>query len=124
MIIACALYGLKSSGAAFRSLLANRLYEIGYKPTKGDPDGWIRPAVKGDGYEYYKMVLVYVDDIFAISDEPIKTLNGIQDKFKFKNDEVKSSVMYLGAKLEYQIFNGMKFWTMASDKYVNAAIEK
>ena len=123
MIIARALYGLKSSGAAFRSLLANRLYEIGYKPTKGDPDVWIRPAVKGDGYEYYEMVLVYVDDIFAISNDPMKTLNGIQEEFKFKNNEVKPPVMYLGAKLEYQIFNGVKCWTMSSDKYVNAAIE-
>jgi hypothetical protein len=48
------------------------------KPTKGDPDVWIRPAVKGDGYEYYEMVLVYVNDIFAISNDPMKTLNGIQ----------------------------------------------
>jgi hypothetical protein len=97
--------------------------KIGYKPTKGDPDVWIRPAVKGDGYEYYEMLLEYVDDIFAISNIPMKTLNGIQEEFKFKNNEVKPLVMYLGAKLEYQIFNGVKCWTMPSDKYVNAAIE-
>ena len=123
MIIADALYGLKSSVEAFRSLLANRLYEIGYKPTKGDPDVWIRPAVKGDGFKYYDMVLVNLDDIFAISNEPMKTLNGIQEEFKFKNNEVKSQVMHLGAKLEYQIFNGLKCWLMSSDKHVNAAIE-
>ena len=69
------------------------------------------------------MVLVYVDDIFAISNDPMKTLNGIQEEFKFKNNEVKPPVMYLGAKLEYQIFNGVKCWTMSSDTYVNAAIE-
>ena len=54
------------------------------------------------------MVLVYVDDIFAISNDPMKTLNRIQEAFKFKNNEVKPPVMYLGAKLEYQIFNGVK----------------
>jgi hypothetical protein len=97
MIIVRALYGLKSSGAAFRSLLANQLFDIGYKSTKGDPDVWIRPAVKHDGYEYYEMVLVYVDNIFVISHEPLKTFNGIQENFKFKNDEVKPPVMYLGA---------------------------
>ena len=31
MIIVRALYGLKSSGAAFRALLAERLYELGYR---------------------------------------------------------------------------------------------
>ena len=37
-IINMALYGLKSSGAAFRSLLAETLYEINYVPSKADPD--------------------------------------------------------------------------------------
>ena len=123
MIIVRALYGLKTSGAAFRSLLADRLYEIGYKPTRGDPDVWIRPAVKSDGFEYYEMVLVYVDDIFAISHLPTKTLEQIQEEFKFKNDEIAPPDMYLGSKLEYQQFNGAKCWTMSSEKYVNAAIE-
>ena len=123
MIIVRALYGLKTSGAAFRSLLADRLYDIGYKPTKGDPDVWIRPAVKADGFEYYEMVLVYVDDIFAISDSPTKTLEQIQEEFKFKNDEIAPPDMYLGSKIEFQQFNGVECWTMLSDKYVNAAIE-
>jgi hypothetical protein len=96
-MIVRALYGLKSSGAAFWFLLANQLYDIGYKSTKCDQDVWIRPAVKHDGYEHNEMVLVYVDNIFVISHEPHKTFNGIQENFKFKNDEVKPPVMYLGA---------------------------
>ena len=65
-----ALYGLKSAGAAFRSLLADTLMDTGYRPTKADPDVWIRPANKADGFEYYEMVLCYVDDILSISDDP------------------------------------------------------
>ena len=38
MIVRKALYGLKSSEAAFRALLAERLYEIGFVPSKADPD--------------------------------------------------------------------------------------
>jgi hypothetical protein len=38
MIIKEALYGLKSSGAAFRSFLAETLYDLSYKPTCADPD--------------------------------------------------------------------------------------
>ena len=40
-IITRALYGLKSSGAAFRSFLAEHLHDIGYTPSKADPDVWM-----------------------------------------------------------------------------------
>jgi hypothetical protein len=58
MIIEKALYGLKTSGAAWRALLASSLTEVKYKSTKADPDVWIRSAVKLDGFEYYEMLLV------------------------------------------------------------------
>ena len=51
MIVVRALYGLKSSGVAFRALLAETLYDLGYLPTKADPDVWIRLAVKANGFE-------------------------------------------------------------------------
>ena len=57
MLILRDLYGLKSSGAAFRLLLAETLHDLGYKPTKADPDVWLRPAVNPDGFDYYKLVL-------------------------------------------------------------------
>ena len=46
MIVVHALYGLKSNGAAFRALLSETLYDIGYLPTKADPDVWIWLAVR------------------------------------------------------------------------------
>ena len=51
MIIRKALYGLKSSGVAFRAHLVETLHDIGFKPARADPDVWIRPAVKPDGTE-------------------------------------------------------------------------
>ena len=57
-----ALYGLKSSGAAFRTKLAGVLHDMNYRPTKADPDVWLRAATKSDGMQYYEMVLCYVDD--------------------------------------------------------------
>jgi hypothetical protein len=95
MIIVRALYGLKSSGAAFRSMLADRLYEIGYRPTRGDPDVWLRPAITNDGTNVYEYVLVYVDDIFCVSPNTALTMSQIQESFKFKNDEVKPPDTYL-----------------------------
>ena len=52
MLVKMALYGLKSSGTAFQSKLSGLLREVGYFSTKGEPDVWIRLAVKPDGTEY------------------------------------------------------------------------
>ena len=41
MIIKMALYGLKSSSAAFRSKLTGVLHDMQYTPKKADPDVWI-----------------------------------------------------------------------------------
>ena len=38
MIVKMALYGFKSSGAAFRAKLAGVLHDIGFTPSKADPD--------------------------------------------------------------------------------------
>ena len=67
MIIKKALYGLKSSGVAFRAHLAETLHDIGFKPTKADPDVWIHPVVKLDGSKYYEYIMCYVDDILSVS---------------------------------------------------------
>jgi hypothetical protein len=122
MIIRKALYGLKSSGAAFRAHLSETLYELNYLPTKADPDVWIRPAVKPDGFEYYEITLVYVDDIMSISHDPKATMEGIQATFKLKDDKIERPENYLGAQLSQRVINGRECWTMTSEQYIKAAI--
>jgi len=53
MIIARALYGLKSSGTAWRSTLAQTMEALGYRPTQADPDVWI-------GEQQRKMALIII----------------------------------------------------------------
>ena len=45
-VIVHALYGLKSSGAAWREQFANDLRDMGFQSALADPDVWIRPATK------------------------------------------------------------------------------
>ena len=45
MIIRKAIYGLRTSGAAFRSKLADLLHEYNYRPSEADPNVWISPSV-------------------------------------------------------------------------------
>ena len=94
-----ALYGLKSSGAAFRANLAGVLHDIGYTPSKSDPDVWLRSAVKPDGSEYYEMVICYVDDVLEISNMPMRMMDGIRSVFKLKDDKAGVPDVYLGATL-------------------------
>ena len=67
MIIKKAFYGLKSSGTAFRAHLVETLHDIGFKPTKADPNVWIHLAVNPDGSEYYEYIMCYIDDILSVS---------------------------------------------------------
>ena len=65
-IIVRALYGLKSSGAAFRAHLADCMRVLGYEPCLADPDLWSKPEVDPSGFEYYSYILCYVDDVIVI----------------------------------------------------------
>ena len=123
MIVKRALYGLKSSGAAFRSFLATRLDEIGFVPSEADPDVWLRRAAKPDGEHYYEYILCYVDDIMSISYEPERPLKQIQERFKFKKDKMVPPEVYLGGNIEKKTINGHDTWTLCSLNYVKAAIE-
>ena len=124
MIIKMALYGLKPSGAAFRSKLANVIYELGYRSSLADPDVWMRPAIKPDGSRYYEYMLCYVDDILAIGIDPEVTIMGLKQVFKLKGDKAFVPSMYLGATLA-QVDSpfGGKCWSMSSENYVKTAVE-
>ena len=123
MIVVRALYGLKSSGAAFRALLAETLHDLGYVPSKADPDVWMRPAVKSNGFTYYEYVLCYVDDVLCISDQAMNTMKGIQETFKLKDDKIEEPDVYLGASLsKMNNETNKECWAMSSDKYCAAAV--
>ena len=47
MIVMRALYWLKSASASFRSFMAKKLDELGFKSSKADFDIWLQPEVKG-----------------------------------------------------------------------------
>jgi hypothetical protein len=44
--IVWALYGLKSSGAAWRAHLAQTMYDMNFKLCPANPDVWMHPATK------------------------------------------------------------------------------
>jgi hypothetical protein len=124
MIVKMALYGLKSSGAAFRSKLAGVLHDMNHRPSLAHPDVWLRAATKPCGFECYKMVLCCVDDVMVILHEPGRTTDGIQAVFKLKGDKAAAPDMHLGIALKKKPNSkGVDCWTMAPEKHIKAAIE-
>ncbi len=51
-IIRRALYGLKLSGAAWHSMFASTLYDLGFQLSPANPDVWLHPARKPTGEDY------------------------------------------------------------------------
>jgi hypothetical protein len=123
LLVKKALYGLKSSGVAFRALLSETLEGMGYAPTRADPDVYLQKAVKPDGFPYYEMVICYVDDILVISHMPKATTDEFKLTFKIKDNKIEEPEMYLGAILKRKVMNGAECWTMTSNDYVNTAVK-
>ena len=123
LVVKKALYGLKSSGAAFRAHLPEILDNIGFRSSMADPDVWMRPASKPSGEKYYKYILCYINDILCISHDAYRPMEEIKRTLKFKNDKIVEPDFYLGATIKKKVLNGQSVWTMSSQEYVKNAIK-
>jgi hypothetical protein len=126
-IIVRALYGLRSSGARFRSHLAASLRDMHFTMSKADPDVWMRKAVKPDGTLIYEYVLCYVDDLLAAVLEPDKFIAALRSTYKLKETSVGEPKEYLGAEVSKHYLPDSEEpakvrWAMSSDKYVKRAL--
>ena len=119
LIVTRALYGLKSSGAAWRADLAATLRDIGFISTLADPDVWIRSAGT-----HYEMLLVYVDDILVFAKKPKTIMDALGQLYELKPESVKEPELYLGANMEkVQLPSGKTEWAMSSRTYVKNAVK-
>ncbi len=98
---------------------------LGYTLCLADPDVWLRPAVKEDGTLYYEYLIVYVDDVLAVSQNPKLTMNAIAELYHLKDNSVAKPTRYLGANvIEYTLPNDQSKprWGLSSQQYVTEAI--
>ena len=99
MLIVRALYGLKSSGAAWRAKLAGTLKSMNYKSSEADPDVRLKMACKPTGEEYYCYMLVYVDDVLHIHHNPKEDMDKLNSVYRLKGGVGKPE-RYLGANID------------------------
>ena len=82
MTVVRALCRLKSSGSAFRDLIYSQFHDLGYRPSIGGSDVWMRPSGNPSGFMYCDCVICYVDGVLCIIYEPLCAMKGIQERLK------------------------------------------
>ena len=78
LVIKKALYGLATSARAWSLELGDTFREMGFSPSRADPDLWIKQNVQTGKYEY---IATYVDDVKMVGNEPELYLNIIKSKY-------------------------------------------
>ena len=79
LVIFKALYGLRTSGLRWHERFADCLRDMGFYPSKAEPDIWMR--AKENVYEY---IGVYVDDLAIVARDPKEITDTLLGKYGFK----------------------------------------
>jgi len=81
------------------STLAETMEALRYRPTQADPDVWIKQAYKRSVEPYYKQMLIYVDDVLHIAENPEEDMAKLGRAYRLK-DSVGPPDRYLGGNIE------------------------
>ena len=76
-----ALYGTRSIGACWHDKFFDILHHMGFKPSRADPDIWMKSSKDGSHYEY---IAVYVDDLTISMKDPKSFCDKLKEKYKLK----------------------------------------
>jgi Reverse transcriptase (RNA-dependent DNA polymerase) len=91
LVIYKALYGLCSSGKMWAQRFSDCLREMGFIPSKAEPEIWMRHC--GDKWEY---IGTYIDDCAAALPNPKAIMDELTDRYKFKLKGVGPISFHLG----------------------------
>ena len=93
LIIDKSLYGLRTSGARFHEHLSLKLAKLGFKPSKADPDLWMRKHPDG----HYEYIARFVDDVIAFAKDPLSIMKDLEKTYVMKG--VGAPRYYLGGDI-------------------------
>jgi hypothetical protein len=124
VVLVKALYGLKSSGAAWHLHLSKRLRAMQFVLSLADADMWMRWSTRPDATSYYQYIASYVDDLTIVTLEPEKIL----DELKGHGYELKGSGApdtFLGASIGRHTFTdgSGSAWYQSAEDYLQNAIK-
>ena len=91
-----ALYRGNMASHEFWIHLRSCMNFLGFKLSQGDPEVWMREAVKADGTQYWEYFLLYVDDYLVIYENGEKDIrNKIGKYFSLKEASIGPPKVYL-----------------------------
>ncbi len=97
---------------------------MNYRPSMADPDVWMQPATKPDGFKCYEYILCYADDVLILSHNPQHSIDGITAFFKLKNNKAEVLDLYLSVQIEkVTSIDDTTYLTLSSVKYLKADID-
>jgi hypothetical protein len=91
---------------------------LGWKPCCADRDIGMKAETRPeDGVLYWAYILIYVDDVLRVHQDPGTPLDKLDAYFKMKEGSIQVPTFYLGAKLKTTVFpNGAVAWGTSSRK--------
>jgi len=112
-----ALYGLPTSGNRWHAHLSQTLRDMSFKPTRFDPDVWIRG--REGGYDY---IGTHTDDVLVVAKYPARIFEKLQKVYTIK--KFGPPVHHLGCDYS-QVKRGSKVnWLMGSITYIKECLSK
>ena len=87
------LYATRSGGACWHDKLFDILHHMDFKPSKADPDIWMKSSIDGSHYEY---ITVYVDDLAICMKDPKSSCHTLKAKYKLQLKGVGPISYHLG----------------------------
>ena len=92
--------------------------EIVFESYKSDPGVWSCSDVKDDGTSYYQYVLLYIDDILAIMENPENFIrHELGEIYLVKLNSIRPPTQYLGNIVSYATLeNGRNAWSFGSSQ--------
>ena len=76
-----ALNGTRSGGACWHDKLFDILHQMDSKPSRVEPDIWMKSSKDGSHYEY---IAVHVDDLAVCMKDPKSFCDTLKEKYKLK----------------------------------------
>lgn len=104
--------------------MSETLLSMGYKScSDSDADVWIKREIKPNGSEYYKYMLVYVDDVLHIAHDTKEDMDKLSREYRLK-EVVGPPNRYLGANIErVQLKDGRIVWSATCVDYLKVSID-
>ena len=115
-IVQKGLCGLKSSGNRWYLHFAKTILQMGFTPSRYDPDVWYKLRNDGEGYDY---IATYVDDFLITAKDAWSYMRHLQSVYTIK--EPAHLEIYLGA-----LYTGQpsQDWTISCKIYFKEAITR